>query len=150
MYVPIYPSTTGQHDANAVVVYPECAQLTVTGSGTVSPPSSLLVSFPGAYVGTEPGIAFNIDSEAAKVATTYPIPGPAVWDGTGNSTPPTEEPSPEPTTLVTSAKPAEPTTPTCQPVAKYGQCGGKTYQGCTTCVSGSTCKANGEYYSQCV
>ncbi|CZS88003.1 probable exoglucanase-6A precursor [Rhynchosporium graminicola] len=32
----------------------------------------------------------------------------------------------------------------------YGQCGGKTWTGDTTCVSGYYCNPNGEYYSQCV
>jgi cellulase len=36
-------------------------------------------------------------------------------------------------------------------VAKYGQCGGTGYTGCTTCASGSTCSAvSPPYYSQCV
>ncbi|KAI0589965.1 Cel1 protein [Pyrenophora tritici-repentis] len=141
------------------LVYPECAQFTVTGSGTASPPSSALVSFPGAYSSTDPGIAFNIDSDAAKKATSYPIPGPAVWNGAGggasgpatSSVPPVDTPSP--TTMVTSASPvpsAAPTTaPSCE-VARYGQCGGKGFGGCTTCANGSKCVANGDYYSQCV
>ncbi|KII88139.1 glycoside hydrolase family 6 protein [Plicaturopsis crispa FD-325 SS-3] len=32
----------------------------------------------------------------------------------------------------------------------YGQCGGIGWTGPTTCVAGSTCVANGEYYSQCL
>ncbi|CAN9325692.1 unnamed protein product [Alternaria alternata] len=144
------------HQANNPQFYPECAQFIVTGSGTASPPSSALVSFPGAYTGTEPGIAFNIDSPEAMKATTYPIPGPAVWDGTGNAPAPASSAAPTaqpatPTTLITStaAAPTASTAPICE-VAKYAQCGGMTYSGCTNCVSGSTCKANGDYYSQCV
>ncbi|EMD88231.1 glycoside hydrolase family 61 protein [Bipolaris maydis ATCC 48331] len=78
------------HQANNPQFYPECAQFTVTGSGTASPPASYLVSFPGAYTGTEPGLAFDIDSEEAKKATKYPLPGPPLWDGTssGNATMP--------------------------------------------------------------
>lgn len=34
-------------------------------------------------------------------------------------------------------------------VAKYGQCGGQEWKGSTVCVSGTTCKAMGSYYSQC-
>ena len=33
---------------------------------------------------------------------------------------------------------------------KYGQCGGQGWTGPTTCASGSTCVANGQWYSQCV
>lgn len=35
-------------------------------------------------------------------------------------------------------------------VQKYGQCGGMNYKGSTNCAAGSTCKASGSYYSQCV
>ncbi|KAF8317317.1 hypothetical protein DL93DRAFT_2226292 [Clavulina sp. PMI_390] len=34
--------------------------------------------------------------------------------------------------------------------AKYGQCGGIGYTGCTTCASGSTCTYSNAYYSQCL
>ncbi|KAE8827617.1 hypothetical protein PTNB73_02761 [Pyrenophora teres f. teres] len=113
------------HQANNPQFYPECAQFTVTGTGTGTPPSSALVSFPGAYSSTDPGIAFNIDSDAAKKATSYPIPGPAVWNGAGgggasgpatSSVPPVD--TPIPTTMVTSASPvpsaAPTTTPSCE------------------------------------
>ncbi|KAH7107019.1 hypothetical protein BKA62DRAFT_765578 [Auriculariales sp. MPI-PUGE-AT-0066] len=35
-------------------------------------------------------------------------------------------------------------------VAKWGQCGGQSYTGCTTCASGSTCTYSNAYYSQCL
>jgi len=35
-------------------------------------------------------------------------------------------------------------------VQKWGQCGGIGYTGPTTCVSGTTCVKNGDYYSQCL
>ncbi|KAF2743415.1 carbohydrate-binding module family 1 protein [Sporormia fimetaria CBS 119925] len=132
------------HQRNNPQFYPECAQLTVTGNGDTVPPSSILVSFPGAYSASDPGVDFNIDGEAAKVATSYPIPGPAVWDGTGNA------PQPDPTTLIQVPTPTPtPAQPSCE-VAKYGQCGGIGFGGCTVCAAGSTCRANGDYYSQCV
>ncbi|CAD0095977.1 unnamed protein product [Aureobasidium mustum] len=34
--------------------------------------------------------------------------------------------------------------------AHWGQCGGKGYTGPTTCVSGTTCKVQNDYYSQCL
>lgn len=34
--------------------------------------------------------------------------------------------------------------------AAWGQCGGQGWTGATTCVSGYTCKATNEWYSQCV
>lgn len=57
--------------------YPDCFQIRVTGSGNKTPSGSYLVSFPGAYTATTPGIAFNVYTNF----TSYPIPGPAVWTG---------------------------------------------------------------------
>ena len=48
------------HQANAPQFYPECAQLIVTGSGTASPPSSYLVSIPGAWTANDPGVNVSI------------------------------------------------------------------------------------------
>ncbi|KAF1973745.1 hypothetical protein BU23DRAFT_464059 [Bimuria novae-zelandiae CBS 107.79] len=42
------------------------------------------------------------------------------------------------------------TTGTAGSVKKYGQCGGQTYKGATTCESGTTCKEMNPYYSQCI
>jgi len=136
------------HQANNPQFYPECAQLTVTGSGSVVPSSSWLVSFPGAYTKSDPGVAFNIDSDAAKTATTYPIPGPPVWDGTGS-----EAPKDEPTTPTQPENPSTPSDtpkPTCNAVQRYGQCGGNGFKGCTVCAEGSTCSKSSDYYSQCM
>ncbi|RYP22438.1 hypothetical protein DL765_001650 [Monosporascus sp. GIB2] len=52
--------------------YPGCHQVKVTGSGTVVP-STNLVSFPGAYKGSEPGITYD-----AYKPQPYTIPGPPV------------------------------------------------------------------------
>ncbi|PBK71168.1 hypothetical protein ARMSODRAFT_987678 [Armillaria solidipes] len=57
--------------------YPGCSQIEVTGSGSAFPDSSYLVSFPGAYVGTDPGITFNMYT----TFDNYTIPGPALWTG---------------------------------------------------------------------
>ncbi|KAK5661086.1 hypothetical protein OQA88_10976 [Cercophora sp. LCS_1] len=53
--------------------YPGCHQLNVSGSGSTVP-STNLVSFPGAYKATDPGVTYN-----AYVASTYTIPGPSVF-----------------------------------------------------------------------
>jgi hypothetical protein len=34
--------------------------------------------------------------------------------------------------------------------AKWAQCGGKEWTGCTTCIAGTTCKYSNDYYSQCL
>ncbi|TFK47442.1 beta-1,4-endoglucanase [Heliocybe sulcata] len=57
--------------------YPDCFQIQVTGSGTKTPSSNYLVPFPGAYTASTPGIVFDVYNSF----TSYPIPGPAVWNG---------------------------------------------------------------------
>ncbi|KAI0075624.1 glycoside hydrolase [Panus rudis PR-1116 ss-1] len=54
-------------------VYPSCIQVQVTGSGSALPTSGL-VSFPGAYTATTPGIVYD----AYQNTSAYPIPGPPV------------------------------------------------------------------------
>ncbi|KAL6708720.1 hypothetical protein ACN47E_002416 [Coniothyrium glycines] len=143
--------------------YITCYQLTVTGGGSNSPSG---VSFPGAYKATDPGIQINIYQNLA----TYVAPGPAVIAGgteavagkagsavtaTGGAAQPTATAaSTLKTTVKTTSAQAAPTNGggtggSCS-VAKYGQCGGTGFTGCTTCASGSTCTANGAYYSQCL
>ncbi|KAJ3527082.1 hypothetical protein NMY22_g9916 [Coprinellus aureogranulatus] len=56
--------------------YISCAQIEVTNGGNGNP--SPLVSIPGVYTGTEPGIMLNIYYPIPK---TYVQPGPAVWRG---------------------------------------------------------------------
>lgn len=55
--------------------YISCAQVKVTGGGSGTP--GPLVSFPGAYKATDPGIKVNIYSASGA----YVAPGPAVWQG---------------------------------------------------------------------
>lgn len=57
------------------------------------------------------------------------------------------------TTLVTSTTTttsATTTSPTSCTVAKWGQCGGNGWTGCTVCAAGSTCTVGNDYYSQCL
>ncbi|KAF5346521.1 hypothetical protein D9756_010036 [Leucocoprinus leucothites] len=55
--------------------YPSCAQLTVGGSGTGKPKDSELVSLPGAYSDTDPGILVkNVYNDNLK----YQFPGPPI------------------------------------------------------------------------
>lgn len=55
--------------------YPGCLQLQVGGDQTGAPKDSELVSFPGAYSDSDPGIFINIFN--GKI-NDYPFPGPAV------------------------------------------------------------------------
>ncbi|KAH8827674.1 cellulose-growth-specific protein [Flagelloscypha sp. PMI_526] len=69
------------HQANTPQFYPECAQLTVTGSGTGVPSGSYLVKHPGAYSMSDPGVNINIYDAATAAQTNYTVPGPAIWTG---------------------------------------------------------------------
>lgn len=123
----------------------ECAQIRVTGTGTNK--GSNFVSFPGAYKANDPGVQVSIyDTKGQPYmgGGNYVIPGPAPitctagQNGSGGSTPSEPQPEPQPAPEAPSAG-----------AALYGQCGGATWTGPTTCAEG-TCKANGDYYSQCV
>ncbi|KAK7938067.1 glycosyl hydrolase family 61-domain-containing protein [Apiospora aurea] len=112
--------------------YPACAQLDITGAGAAVPDQKFDIN---SYQGTDPGIKFNIYGGA----TSYKIPGPAVWsaaaggaapaapvDGGGAAAPSsaaptspaagggvaTSAPAAAPTTLVTSTKAAGGAAPT--------------------------------------
>jgi cellulase len=150
--------------AGGAQFYMTCYQLTVTGGGSSNPAG---VSFPGAYKASDPGIQINIYQQLSQ----YVAPGPAVIPGGTEGIPgqpgsvitvpgggqpqPTPTPTAQPSsTLVTSAKPVTTSAGSnppggCTPVAQWQQCGGSDYNGCTTCVSGSTCKVVNPYYSQC-
>jgi len=58
-------------------------------------------------------------------------------------------------TPVSTSQGGSPPTQTSSPpsgcsVAKWGQCGGQGWTGCTLCASGSTCQAANQWYSQCL
>jgi len=136
--------------------YPECAQITITGGGSLAPTAAQLVTFPGGYSNTDPGLTVDLYTEAAETQTTYVIPGPPLYGSasTGTAVPPpvtttapTTTKPPVTTTAPTTAPPS--TTSTAGTVAKYGQCGGTGYAGPTVCASGSTCTVLNAYYSQC-
>lgn len=162
------PEINALHEGNRLSgaqFYMECIHLKVGGSGTATLPAG--VSFPGAYTATDPGVLFNIYNSFSS----YPIPGPKVWNGASSgSTPaqpvttkaPTTTKAPAATakpatktTLTTVAKPTT-TKPAATAVAggataqKWGQCGGQGFNGPTACPSGWTCKVSNPYYSQCL
>lgn len=65
----------GLHIAGKPQFYIACAQVTVTGGGSSRP--GPLVSFPGAYKMSDPGLSVNIYNSQGP----YQYPGPAVWRG---------------------------------------------------------------------
>ncbi|KAJ8508421.1 hypothetical protein ONZ45_g9306 [Pleurotus djamor] len=127
--------------------YPECAQIQITGGGSKAPSASELVSFPGGYKNTDPGINLNLYSNEAQTSTSYIIPGPPLY-GSG----PTTQPNPGTTSTrpASSSAPPVSTQPPAGTIPQYGQCGGIGWSGATACISPYTCKALNDYYSQCL
>ncbi|KAB8238584.1 hypothetical protein ETB97_012101 [Aspergillus alliaceus] len=76
------PEIIALHEGNrqgGAQFYMECVQVKVTSSGSKTLPEG--VSIPGAYTATDKGVLFDIYSSF----DSYPIPGPAVWDGASGS-----------------------------------------------------------------
>jgi hypothetical protein len=63
----------GGQNVNGAQNYPQCLNLRVTGSGTVSPTSGIVGS--SLYKNTDAGIIFNLYTSY----TSYTYPGPALW-----------------------------------------------------------------------
>ncbi|KAJ6504504.1 glycosyl hydrolase family 61-domain-containing protein [Mycena vulgaris] len=141
--------------------YPECAQITITGGGTLAPTTAQLVTFPGAYTATDPGLTIDIYSNAAQTQTTYSIPGPPLYGSASSPTSPSSTVTGSaPTTTVStthvSTTPVSTTTTTSTStstpgtVAQYGQCGGSGFSGATSCISPFTCTVINSFYYQCL
>jgi hypothetical protein len=62
--------------ANKAQFYLACSQIKITGGGSGTP--GPMVSFPGAYKSTDPGILVNLQTIKPE---QYQPPGPAVWQG---------------------------------------------------------------------
>jgi len=140
------PEIIALHEGNrqaGAQFYMECVQVRVTSSGSKTLPGG--VSFPGAYSANDPGVLFNIYTSFSS----YPIPGPAVWNGASGGAPPATTATPPRTTMVTSVAPTQPTNGGGS-AGNYQQCGGSGYQGPTTCAGGWVCKKQNDYYSQCL
>ncbi|KAG9240023.1 putative endo-beta-1,4-glucanase D [Calycina marina] len=86
--------------ARGAQLYMECVQIEVTSGGTTTLPTG--VAIPGVYTETDPGIVFNIYDSFSS----YPIPGPSVWDGAAEDT----------TTASTSTEASIPVTSSAAPV----------------------------------
>lgn len=140
--------------------YPECAQIQITGGGNLAPTAAELVTFPGAYSATDPGLTTNLYTQAAESETTYIIPGPPLYGsaagtgsgtgtgtGTGTGSSSTVAPPTQPSS--SASAPSQSSAPG-GTVAQYGQCGGIGFSGPTACVAPFTCKVTNEYYSQCL
>ncbi|CAK4636788.1 unnamed protein product [Aphanomyces euteiches] len=95
--------------------------------------------------------------------TTKATPAPTTSTSAPTTAPTTTKATPAPTTSTfaptTSKATPAPTTSTAAPtttassagsVGAYGQCGGGSYTGPTTCVAGYTCHYYSQWYSQCI
>ncbi|KAL3483663.1 glycosyl hydrolase family 61-domain-containing protein [Aspergillus germanicus] len=72
------PEIIALHEGNrqaGAQFYMECVQVSVTSSGSNTLPEG--VSIPGVYSADDPGVLFDLYNGF----TSYPIPGPEVWDG---------------------------------------------------------------------
>jgi hypothetical protein len=154
---------------NGGQAYPQCFNIKVTGGGSLRPSGVRGTSL---YSANDPGVLFDIYTNP----TSYPIPGPAQVAGlpataaqsvvraTSTTTlvvggaQPTQQPTSQPTSQPTQATTLRTTTTTSstppQPTGgvapKYGQCGGQGWTGPTQCEAGSTCRAQNQWYSQCM
>ncbi|KJA21525.1 lytic polysaccharide monooxygenase [Hypholoma sublateritium FD-334 SS-4] len=62
-------------------MYPECAQIQITGGGSLAPTTAELVTFPGGYGVNDPGLTVDIYSNQAQTTYNYTIPGPPLYAG---------------------------------------------------------------------
>ncbi|KAJ3577392.1 hypothetical protein NPX13_g3180 [Xylaria arbuscula] len=62
-------------------IYPECAQLNITGEGDAVPSPEYLVEFPGAYRDDQEGldVAGNLYGYMGHHTFNFTMPGPKVW-----------------------------------------------------------------------
>ncbi|KAI4668475.1 uncharacterized protein J4E78_002302 [Alternaria triticimaculans] len=172
----IRPEIIALHEGDRIggaQFYQECIHVKVGGSGTTALPAG--VAIPGHLSAQDAGVHFNLYGSYSS----YPIPGPKLWNGAGAAAPAAPATPAKPTTTkvaapaATTTKAAAPTTtkvaaPTTTakttlatvakpaPTAggataqKYGQCGGQGYTGATSCASGCKCVKQNDWYSQCL
>ncbi|KAJ3576057.1 hypothetical protein NP233_g688 [Leucocoprinus birnbaumii] len=136
-------------------MYPECAQIEITNGGSLAPTAAELVTFPGGYSNSDPGLTVNLYTQEAMTDTNYIIPGPPLYGSGGSGGSGTTTPTSPPATTTqptTTTKPTTTTTTTASAgtVTQYGQCGGENYTGPTACVSPYTCTVINSYYYQCL
>ncbi|KAI5918488.1 glycosyl hydrolase family 61-domain-containing protein [Camillea tinctor] len=93
--------------------------------------------------------ASSLSSSAPVSFPTSPLASSSASVPAGTA-PSASAPSTFATITSSSALPTSTSASSSGTVALYGQCGGINYTGATQCASGSTCKVQNDYYSQCV
>ncbi|KAK4185361.1 hypothetical protein QBC35DRAFT_537807 [Podospora australis] len=89
-------------------------------------------------------VAEAIDGPLARLPGDVEIVGPQPGAGNGGGSNPGTPVTPSPTPVPSPGNGGG-----CV-AQKWGQCGGQGWSGCTTCASGSTCRAQNQWYSQCL
>lgn len=131
-------------------LYPECAQIQITDGGSREPTAAELVTFPGGYSNSDPGLTVNLYTQEAQTETTYIIPGPPLYGSNGSENPPGTTSAPNTSTPTASTPPTTSTPAAPGTVPQYGQCGGIGWTGGTSCISPYKCTELNDYYYQCL
>lgn len=133
--------------------------LVLTNAGTSA--QSVAASFSGFTAGsasawvTQQGSTFaSTSATLSGGAVTVSVPAKGVVTvkltaGSGSGGGSTTSTTTTKATSTTTTSSTTTTTTSCTQ-AKYGQCGGIGWTGCTACVSGTTCTYSNDYYSQCL
>ena len=157
----IRPEIIALHEGDRIggaQFYQECIHVKVGGSGTTALPAG--VAIPGYLSAQDPSVHFNLYGSYSS----YPMPGPKLWNGAGGAAAPAKPAPAAPTTtkvaaptkVATSPKTTMATVTKPAPTAggalaqKYAQCGGQGYKGATSCASGCKCVKQNDWYSQCL
>ncbi|KAI0017587.1 carbohydrate-binding module family 1 protein [Xylariomycetidae sp. FL0641] len=161
--VPASDSALQQQAADYATVTKACLAVDACVGITIWDFSDRYSWVPDTFPGTGQALIYDEDfgKKPAWTAISSALAAAATGGGGGGAAAPattTKATSAPTTTLATSSTKAPAATPTsgsgsgsgaCS-VAKWGQCGGTGFSGCTTCAAGATCKAQNDYYSQCL
>ncbi|KAI5862283.1 lytic polysaccharide monooxygenase [Durotheca rogersii] len=143
--------------AGGAQFYISCYQLSVRGGQTRPASLPAGVKLPGALKASDPGIQINIHARVAN----YVNPGPAVVAGGTTKTAGSACAAGCAKTCAVGSGPVGTAIGGALPQptgggqagcaqARYQQCGGQGYTGCTACADGLTCQdVSAPYYSQC-
>ncbi|KAK3320429.1 hypothetical protein B0T19DRAFT_240588 [Cercophora scortea] len=125
-------------------VYIESGSLTTSVSGPGAPAG-------GSSSSSSSSAAASSSTSSVKTSTsTTLVTSTTKAVTTSSSSTTTTSTKAQTASSTTSSAPAATTTASGCTAARYAQCGGNGFSGCTTCASGSTCKYSNDWYSQCL
>lgn len=107
---------------------------------------------PGVFPGQGDALLWdsNLQKKPAYTSVSSVLAAAATGGGSGGSQPPVSTTLATSATATTTTAGGGSTQPAGCAAKKYDQCGGQGWSGCTTCASGSSCKASNQWYSQCL